>query len=613
MRTDTLLGEASKAIASGDLASAERLVRQGVSADPQDPSARLLLGFILARSRRLSESVEHFEAVLAIDPNCGEAAGWLGDTLRKLGRPEEALEYAVRAGKLNPSDPSPIFTVGMCLVALGRYPEAEKRLRRAIAFGRAAMPLHYLGVALMRQDKLEEALKALQEAQRLEPNQPIHAVAIGQIELIRGDFGGAVASARRALDAAPNDASANLLMAEALSGEGNAPAAETYIRTALAADPNSAEAHGQLGIWLQQMGRFAEAETHIEQSLSLNPDQPSVLFYKTQGKKVPAEENHFIERMLRLEVSDRTPAHEKIILGYALGKAYDDLGQPGEAMKHYNFANEVSCDVFRQADPWVAEELTSFVDETIRTYTEHFLQRWAKSGNPSERPIFVLGMIRSGTTLMEQMLSAHPHIEGAGELSFWLNEREKCIDPHTRELVPGAMSELSARYLERLDQTSETARFVTDKMPGNATIAGIIHACLPNARIIHMDRDPIDIALSIWTTFIRNPPRFGGDKRHIVETLRQHDRLRDHWSRVIPSDRFLRVRYEELTAEPERVMRQVLEFCGLEWEPACVRPEDNRRFVSTPSLWRVHRPVDTSSVNKKARFGPYLGEFASLE
>jgi len=182
---------------------------------------------------------------------------------------------------------------------------------------------------------------------------------------------------------------------------------------------------------------------------------------------------------------------------------------------------------------------------------------WCAFGNPTERPIFVLGMIRSGTTLMEQMLTAHPDVAGAGEQHFWIDEAHKCLDLATTQLVPERMAELSAQYLQVLDRTVSTTRFVTDKMPGNVGVLGFIHACLPNAKIICMNRDPIDTCLSIWTTHMYNPPDFGSHKGNIIRAFRLNERLLEHWNRVLPADRFLQVCYEELTSQPETVMRRV--------------------------------------------------------
>ncbi len=212
---------------------------------------------------------------------------------------------------------------------------------------------------------------------------------------------------------------------------------------------------------------------------------------------------------------------------------------------------------------------------------------------------------------MEQLLSAHQDVFGAGELFYWMDEALKILDVGNNELNPERMAKASEGYLRFLDQKS-TSRFVTDKMPTNHWMTGFIHASLPNAKIIHMLRDPLDVALSIWMTFIRKPPDFANHKGNIIATIRQHERLRLHWLEVLPPDRYLQVRYEELTRAPETVMRRVLTFCNLDWDEACIHPENNNRFVSTPSLYRVRRPIDASSVSKKDRFEPYLGEFSRL-
>jgi hypothetical protein len=301
-----------------------------------------------------------------------------------------------------------------------------------------------------------------------------------------------------------------------------------------------------------------------------------------------------------------------MVLEYALGKALDDLCDPGEAMSHFDEANRISYELYRKSSLWDGPAFETLVDNTIDLFDRPFLKKWSEFGSGSDRPIFVLGMIRSGTTLLEQMLSAHPDVAGAGELYYWFDEGPKCLQVKTRELAPERMASAAERYLRRLDTTSLDSRFLTDKMPLNVTVLGFIHACLPNAKIIHMLRDPIDTCLSIWTTYFRKPPEFGNHKANIIQAFRQHERLLEHWNLVLPADRFLIVKYEELTRDPEPVMRQVLDFCDLDWDERCLHPESNDRFVTTPSLWRVRKPVDSASVGKKDRFGPYLGEFGTL-
>lgn len=604
---------AQDAYSAGDYARAEQLCRHVLQTEGSDLEALLVLGATLSRTKRHLEAIGYLEAAYKIDPESGEALIWLSDALRKAGRYEDAVRHADRAAQIFRRRPDPLFTGAICLLAMGRYPEAESRLRGVVEISRSAQPLHYLGIALMRQDKLSDALDCLEAARQMEPNHPVHWVAMGQVLLIQRRFSDARNQAAHALELAPNNGSANLLMAQVMAQDGFPEQSETFIRKALAANPGSAEAHGLMGIFQQQMGHFSEAEKHLSRSLELDPGQATPLYCLVQSRKIVAADRDLVDRLGSLIRSPHVSPHERIVLEYALGKACDDQENYGEAMEHYDAANRLGFDLYRTSDPWDADIFERQVDRTIGVFTQSYFEEAALLGNQSSRPLFILGMIRSGTTLMEQMLSAHPDVDGAGELWFWMDEAQKCLGEAGTCIDPDRLADAASRYIDVLVRAGGSARFVTDKMPGNVTVLGFIHAALPNARIIHMVRDPIDTCLSIWNTYFRRPPEFCNHRGNIIHAFRQHERLRRHWREVLPKDRFMEVQYEELAADPKATMRAVLGFCGLNWEEACLRPQDNDRFVSTPSVWRVRRPIDVRSVNKRERYGASLGEFLSLD
>jgi len=600
-------------LAAGDLAQAERLCRAALEKAPGDHEATLALGIALAKSRRTLEAIDYLRRAVELSPTSRDSLLWFSDTLRKLGRYEEALEAASAALKLFPGDTDFTFTAGMSLLGLGRSQEAEEHLRRAVSQSVAPQALHYLGVCLGRQNKIDEAIFLLEQARDMEPRQPIHAIAIGQAKFVRKDLVGARKSAEEALALNPRYPNANLLMAQVLVQEGKQIESESFLLRVLERESRSAEANGLMGMIKQQFGQFEEAETFLDKALELDPNQVVALFCKTQSRKVMAEDQGLIDELAVRAESPQTSPHDRLVLEYTLGKANDDLDRPETAMAHYDRANQLGLQLLGDHKPWSDQRFIDLVDRTTESFTPESVADWSRFGGESNRPIFVLGMIRSGTTLLEQMLSAHPSVVGAGELSFWMDHSAESLQPGTTSLGPGRMRTLYENYLKVLRDVSPDADRVTDKMPGNSLLVGFIHCVFPNARILSLRRNLVDLASSIWTTFFSKSPEFGHHKGHIINVIRQHERLRDHWLKVIPQNRIMEVRYESLTADPEPTMRAVLEFCGLEWNDACVSPENNRRFVTTPSVWRVSRPVDTASVNKKRRYGALLGEFLQLE
>lgn len=604
---------AAEALNRNNLAGAEELLVKALEKDPLNPAASLILGVVFMRTHRVEQAIGKFERILAQDPDSTEALKWITQALRKTGRIEEAHAFASRSLELEPDSAEARYVRAMCLLAIARYVEAESDLRIVLNTEKSPSALHFLGISLMRQEKLDEATDFLREAARIEPQIPNHLVALGQVYLLKKDVGNAIACGEAALRLKPNDLEALHVLANASTIEGLTEESEKYIVKSLEVRPDSAEANGLYGMWLHQMGRFDEAEQFIDRALELDPNQAMPLFYKVQHRKIRAEDKELIQRLESRVQEPATTTKERLTLHYGLGKVYSDLGGLPEAFRHFDEANRLSYNLERHLEPYDQKALEHFADRDIQVFTKETLDKWGQFGNPSNKPIFVVGMIRSGTTLMEQLISAHPSVAGAGELRYWPDVALTLLDETSLSLDVSKMEAVCNGYLGILKKRSESARFVTDKMPTNLWMLGFIHSCFPNAKIIDMVRDPVDIAFSIWMTFFGKPPPFANNKRNIVDAIRQHERLRQHWHRVLPADRYLQVRYEDLTADPETVMRKVLAFCSLSWDEATIHPEKNDRFVTTPSLYRVRKPIDTGSVSKLERFAPFLGEFSELD
>jgi hypothetical protein len=229
----------------------------------------------------------------------------------------------------------------------------------------------------------------------------------------------------------------------------------------------------------------------------------------------------------------------------------------------------------------------------------------------SNLPILIVGMMRSGTTLAEQILSAHPEVAGAGEQLFWSRAASQVLNSVDR-LIEAEIAGLGREYVTELAKIGPHASHVTDKMPGNYMFLGLIGSALPNARVVHIRRSPADNCLSIWTTPNHMPHEGGHVKSDIVFVYRQYLRLMEHWRTILPADRFLAIDYERLVSDREATTRCMIDFCGLEWDEACMHPESNRRIVKTPSAWQVRQPVYGTSVARWRKFEPYLGEFGDL-
>jgi len=295
-------------------------------------------------------------------------------------------------------------------------------------------------------------------------------------------------------------------------------------------------------------------------------------------------------------------------LNLAIGKAADDLGEYSLAMQHFDAAD----DVRRGVASFDSATFSAEVSRLIARNTPELIARAPGLGTCDVTPVMIIGMPRSGTTLVEQIISAHPNVRGGGELNFW-NERGAIwqlsgTDGNERPFVTKA----AADYLSVLRAIAPTAKRVTDKMPFNFLWAGLIHLAFPQAIIIHCRRAAIDTALSIHQTFFHPGFAFPTGGAELVAYFRSYQQLIYHWRTVLPLEHFLEVDYEDLTRSPEPIIRRIIAACGLAWNDACLRPEANPRAVKTPSKWQTRQPIYRTSVARWRRYEPWLGPLRAL-
>jgi hypothetical protein len=292
----------------------------------------------------------------------------------------------------------------------------------------------------------------------------------------------------------------------------------------------------------------------------------------------------------------------------ALGKAADDLGEYERAMRHFDAADAVR----RASAAFPSEQFDRLVTQLIEQMTPDLVARAPRLGTADPIPVLIIGMPRSGTTLVEQIISSHPEVRAGGELNYW----PKCgAQWHEAGAAGNEMAFLrkaASSYLRMLRAIGPKAVRVTDKNPFNFLWAGLIHLALPKATIIHCRRAAIDTALSIHQTLFDPSLAFptGGDK--LVAYFRSYQRLTDHWRSLMPPERFIEVEYEALTDDPDPVIRGLVAACGLTWHDACLRPDRNPQSVKTASRWQTRQPIYRASVGRWRRYEPFLGPLRPL-
>jgi tetratricopeptide (TPR) repeat protein len=533
--------------------------------------------------------------------------------LLETGQLPEAKIFGERAVAVNPQDPEALNNLGRCYYAQRMLTEALACFQRAVAIKPNEASLHFAcGSILSELSRFSQAETAMRQAVLLAPNAESLA-NLASIELLLGQTAEAIRFARRAVKKDQASVSAHMVLAQALLEDGQREEADKEWTTtfSLSADPGplySVRARALIG-----MGEFEAAMSDLHRAIELQPRQGFPYFAIASAKRIQATDVSFVSQVESVLAEGQVPEEDQRHLHYALGKAYDNLGEYERAMDQFDRANALYLRTSQGKIPFDRHSFQATIDARINVFTREFFARAKSAGNESAMPIFVVGMMRSGTTLAEQILSCHPLVGGAGEQPFWIQNESQSIDYPRRAANPKALAELTSSYLATLSKSAPDFPRVVDKNPANILVAGLLHLAFPNAKIIHTRRNPVDVALSIWMTPMETSAQFVGDRENIVFAYKEILRLAQHWKEVLPVDQYMEVSYEDLIADPESGTRNLLEFCGLAWSDLCLHPERNVRAVKTPSFWQVRQPVYKSSVDRWKRYEPWLGPFLDLK
>lgn len=611
---DRRLYEAALAYHAGRYGEAEAEARALIGAAGRWFPALLLLGMVAGKTGRADEGIGLLREALLLEPRSVEAHGELAALLRTLGRYDEAIAAARNAARLQPEGAGAQNNLALCYLAAGRVPLALTHVQRAIALKpEAAMFHHNLGLALEQQSRDFEAIAAFRQALALADNNPEALAHLGRLLMQHGQADEATRCYERAAALHPDASVAAVQRAEALMQQGRSADAEACLRAAIVAEPHSDLVHQVLGVLLQRLGRFDEAVAILKRSLELQPRRISAYTSLVRGKRIEPEDESLVAAMAALARDGSLAARDRSSLQFALGKAHEDLGDYQRAIGHFDRANEIESEWMRQAGRWFDRRAhAAFVERMLGGFQSEGAARDPAGGSDSELPIVIVGMPRSGTTLVEQILSSHRDIAAAGELSYWTDRQSVAADLAMADSGDVRLRELAQGYLGLLRAAAPAASRVTDKMPANFLVLGLIHLAMPRARIIHCRRDLLDTCLSIYSTPLGNPLDFAHDRGNLVFYCEQYLRLMAHWRRVIPAERLLEIDYEQLVAEPADVTRRMVEFCGLGWDAACLRHERNEHLIMTPSVWQARQPVYRSAVGRWQRYEPWLGVFRKL-
>jgi tetratricopeptide (TPR) repeat protein len=561
--------------ASNDRDGAERAFAEALRLEPKYADAHINAGNLARRRGNIEAALGHYRQAVALAPGHAPAACLLGDLLTERGNPEEALPHLEKAARLMPNDASILVAFGTALAQL-RRPAAEEVLNRALT---------------MKPDEAT-ALAAL-AGLRMEQNREAEAASLYE----------------RAVAAAPHKSEYRALLGQALTRTGRLDEARATLDAALAADPKSVAALVGLSQLALVNGDFAAERAHAEAALALDDSSFAALAQLAGIKGAPLSAAQW-QRAEQATADPRLKPGERRQLHFALFRQRQSEREFDDAFRHLAAGNAMRGEGLRRKgrvyDPSQTEAQT---DDLIQTFDKDFFARAAGPGSDSEVSILVVGMPRSGTTLVEQILASHSGVFGAGELrDLGLIASDLLATAATRAAsgtsptttlasAPDLLGQGAGRYLARLRELAPGAGRVVDKMPGNFLRLGLVALLLPRTHIVHCRRHPMDTGLSCFMQSFSQDMPWAWDLASIGHYYRQYERVMEHWRQVLPLP-IHDVVYETMVENTEQEARALVAHCGLEWEAACLDFHNTERPVQTASASQVRQPIYKGSVGR---------------
>ena len=579
---------------SGQMIKVEQRCKELLQPYPQSIVVLNILGLALQAQGKLKEAVQEYNKAIQLKPDYVDAYNNHGNALHKQGKLEEALQSYNKALQLKPDYVIGYNNRANIYKAQGKLEKAINSFDKAIELNANNVEAHYnRGITLHEHGRLEEAVKSYDRALQLKPD-----LAVAHYN--RGN---------------------------ALRAQGKLEKAVKSYDKALQLKPNYLDVYNNRGLALQRLQRWDESMASYEQAIKLDPNFVATLnniarLYAFKGqinqavktyKKVIRLNNNYVEAhynlskitkydkyddsiraMESLYVRKDISSKHRIQLAFALGKAFEDLKEHNKSFEYILEGNELKRETYHYK---IESDMERF-NKIKEVFSSAFFSSHIKTGNPDEAPIFILGMPRSGTTLVEQILASHTQVYGAGELGilreiyFECQRDSKCI----LDLSEEAFEVLGASYIEKLRKHSNSKKFITDKMPQNFWFIGFIKVILPKAKIIHCMRDPRDNCFSIFKTVFSKEHNYAYNLRELGQYYNLYLDLMNHWRETIP-DFIYDISYEALVLNQEEVTRKLLTYCELPWQKSCLLFHKTNRPIATASYTQVRRPMYSDSVN----------------
>jgi len=534
----------------------------------------------------------------------------LGAVLKQTGKISESLAASQKSAQLEPQDSEAHYNLGVTLKELGRLNEAEASYMKAIALKPDYAEAHNnLGNTQKELGRLNETEASYMKAIALKPDYAEAHNNLGNTQKELGRLNEAEASYMKAIALKPDYAEAHNNLGVMLKKLGRLNEAEASYMKAIALKPDYAEVYYNLGIMLKELGRLNEAEASYMKAIVLKPDFAEAHLHLALMKKFDSEDEQY-SKMQKLYLNENISEQQLCHINFGLAKACEDLEDFEQAFKHYREGNELRKNILNYD---ISQDVELF--NQLKNNYPLIEQNSLKSESLTNKlmPIFIVGMPRSGTTLVEQIISSHSEVTGAGELSF-ASEFGGAIARGLSELNIDTLLDFRERYLIKLQNFSKGNLIVTDKMPQNFYYIGLLAATFPEAKIVHIKRNPSAVCWANYKRYFESKNLdFCYALDDIISYYRLYENLMEFWENSL-TKRIYNLDYELLTVNQENETHKLIDYLGLDWDKKCLSPQDNMRSVATPSNMQVRKKVYQGSSEQWKKYKPFLnGALDSLD
>jgi tetratricopeptide (TPR) repeat protein len=597
-------------LTAGKVQKAEAVFQQIVQVSPKHSVALNLLGVITCQNGKIDTGVEFIKRALAVDPEYAEAHFNLGMVFQNLGELEEAMRKYQKAVALKPNYIEAHYNLATVFQELEMFDEAASNYQKVIAANPDLTEAYNnLAIVFRKMGRLDDAVATYQKALDINPDLAEAHYNIGNVFKDLGRLEESIASHQSALTINPNYVDAHINLGIALNNLGEMEEAIASYNNALDIEPDHVVANFNLGVAFQSQGQLDKAVACFQKTLGIDPNYAEAHRHLSVIKAYSEDDND-IAAMESAFSSPDLSDEQRMHLAFGLGKIFEDLQQYEKGFAYLATGNAIKRGTF----DYFIDEDKKYFRNLKNLFSPKLFSKNKSAGSRDETPIFILGMPRSGTTLVEQILASHPNVYGAGELKNLNHAIDANFGKRNESTFANGVYLASAEkfshagsdYIRVIKERADTARFITDKMPGNFELIGMIKLMLPNAKVIHCCRDPRDTCLSIFKNY------FSADGHYYAYELSElgkyHNLYRDlmkHWHNVLPGFIY-DIHYEDVVADQERHSRALLEYCGLEWTDACLKFHKTQRTVRTASSVQVRKPIYSDSIQLWKRYEEWL-------